>query len=601
MSKYGKLTKREGNSKYFLQKTLLQHDSSMDHPWMQMIYNKSFETRQYAAWLALQRAAFVALERLVDRHADDTVLKPVHDPTLARTERLEADLAQLLQKDWREEADRMVAGSEATRLYLEHLEADLAAGGVEMLLAHHFLQYNAVLSGGAYLGKMVQEKFSLPFDAPGVRFYAFEGVGDGKGPARVQTYLRDMDTVEIDDDKRAQMLVAMKQVYADSEAMMTEIYQLSPGTGVSYGAAKDSDGKEAKPPVPFLESELVKLTLAELHGFMGADGGRILFSVDGELLDVSAARDIYGPGGSYSVLAGRDVTRCLATMSLEAAELDDLDWKPCADDDEKTLHRWCEKLKEKYPVAGYLLKDDGTVATSGLRKRNGAGTTSSSPSSRFYFTVVIDKKDGGKLGFDIDQDTLEIVGLAPAGLIADWNAKCDTVENKVQVHDRIEDVNDQCGMEGVFMELGSPQMLKIRLSRLVTAGTPSLDSTPAEVADGATQKCPISGKEGMACPMSMFLPSAPKKSEDAVAAAEKAHADPQAPGAKSSFMAGKSMLASVEKTSASSSSSWEDSFLYKLCPIHWDTQTIRVVACVAALSWASGFIVGWGLRKQFYQ
>lgn len=36
----------------------------------------------------------------------------------------------------------------------------------------------------------------------------------------------------------------------------------------------------------------------------------------GDLLDVSAGREMYGPGGGYSLLAGHDVTRCLATMSL---------------------------------------------------------------------------------------------------------------------------------------------------------------------------------------------------------------------------------------------------------------------------------------------
>ena len=37
----------------------------------------------------------------------------------------------------------------------------------------------------------------------------------------------------------------------------------------------------------------------------------------GELLDVSTGRDMYGPQGGYALLAGHDVTRCLATMSLE--------------------------------------------------------------------------------------------------------------------------------------------------------------------------------------------------------------------------------------------------------------------------------------------
>lgn len=34
----------------------------------------------------------------------------------------------------------------------------------------------------------------------------------------------------------------------------------------------------------------------------GEDGGRILISLAGELLDVSAGREMYGPGGGYSAL-----------------------------------------------------------------------------------------------------------------------------------------------------------------------------------------------------------------------------------------------------------------------------------------------------------
>ena len=40
------------------------------------------------------------------------------------------------------------------------------------------------------------------------------------------------------------------------------------------------------------------------------------FPLPGDLLDVSAGREMYGPGGGYSLLSGHDVTRCLATMSL---------------------------------------------------------------------------------------------------------------------------------------------------------------------------------------------------------------------------------------------------------------------------------------------
>merc|ERR1719464_616649 len=153
--------------------------------------------------------------------------------------------------------------------------------------------------------------------------------------------------------------------------MMQEVYELKPGEGKGYTTAKDA-GEAAGPPPPLPEGELVHLTLEELHGFTGKDNGRILFSLSKELLDVTAGRELYGPGGSYSLFAGRDVTRCLATMSLEPEALDDLRWEPACAEDESAVKQWREKLKAKYPVAGTLRatpQADRASAAEGLRQR----------------------------------------------------------------------------------------------------------------------------------------------------------------------------------------------------------------------------------------
>lgn len=397
MSKYGELSRRDGNSKWFLQRTLKEHDRSMDHPWMQMIYKQSFQIRQYAAWLARQHRAFQALED----HAEADELIVVHEERLLRLPALEADLQQLLGGSWREEVAEMVAESPATQAYVKHLEED-AALHPRLLLAHHFLQYNAVLSGGAYLGEMVSEKLCLPHGAPGVQFYAFEGVGPKKGPARVQQYMKDFDMIELDDETRDQMLVAMHRVYEDTEAMMEECYKINPGPGRSYGSAKASVGgeTEAGPPQLIPEDQLLRLTLSELHGYTGADEGRILFSLAGELLDVSAGRELYGPGGSYGLLAGRDATRCLATMSLEPSGLDDLTWKPSSKEDEEALAQWCEKLKAKYPVAGTLdveasLTNGPFPDADGLRQRAAAAAAAPAEAKKEPAKAKVDTSAGG--------------------------------------------------------------------------------------------------------------------------------------------------------------------------------------------------------------
>lgn len=463
MSKYSALSRSEGHSKWFLQKTLLEHDKSMDHPWMQMIYKQVFSVKQYATWLVLNRAIFKAMEKHLEN--PQAPLSTVHDASLLRTQALEVDLKRLLGSSWEEDASELEKKSKATQQYLQYLEKDVEKPF--LFVAHHFLQYNAVLSGGAYLGKMVSEKLCVPHGAPGVRFYAFEGVNEGMEPKRVQKYLGDMDTLEIDEEMRLSMLRTMKRIYSDTEAMMTEVFELNPVKGISYKSSQDLGPGE--PVAPFQEQ--VTLSLTQLASYKGEDGGRILMAVGGELLDVSSGRELYGPGGGYSILAGHDVTRCLATMSLEPEHLDDLQWSPDSAEDEEALKTWQARLKEKYPVAGKL-STDATASNSaddGLRQRKAAKT---------------------------------------------------------------ED-----------------------------------------------ERCPISGKQGT-CPMASFL----GKKDEAPSTATTT--------SNGSFMKGKSLVASVQKKDST-----EDSLFYRLCPLHWDDKTVKMVAMIAVASWVSGIFVGWNLRK----
>jgi heme oxygenase len=497
MSKYGQVSRNDGHSKWFLQKTVSQHDSTMDDPWMQMIYNQSFSLRPYCLWLAANHACFKALED----HQDLEVLKGVHKLHLARTKPLEDDLSQLLGASWKSEASEMASSSKATQRYLSHFAED--AKTPIHVLAHHFLQYNAVLSGGAYLGEMVSQKLCVPHGAPGVRFYAFDGVKQGKGGAEVQRYLREFDKIQLQDEERQSMLEVMKRIYDDVEGMMKECYDIDPQAGIGYGAAKDADGKPL--PVPKLpEEELLELTLSELQTYTGDNDGRILLSIAGELIDVSTGRDVYGPGCGYSILAGHDVTRCLATMSLEPEHRDDVDWKPSSEDDENVLNNWREKLKAKYPVAGSLKIDP------------------------FAGTLLATQQPGLNKGATKSSDSAS----APSNTASD-------------------------------------------------AGQATSANSEAD------QKCPISGKEGVGCPMSMFMGGA--------APTPKAKAAPKTE-AKTGFMAGKSMIAKVNESKVEG-----ESFIHKLCPLHWDDNTTRLLITVAAAAWVSGIFVGWNLHKHWMQ
>lgn len=66
----------------------------------------------------------------------------------------------------------------------------------------------------------------------------------------------------------------------------------------------------------------------------------------------------YGPTGNYRLFAGHDITKSLTVMSLEASDLDDLDYVPNTEDEKRALARWESRLSAMYKVVGYLKGDD---------------------------------------------------------------------------------------------------------------------------------------------------------------------------------------------------------------------------------------------------
>jgi len=94
------------------------------------------------------------------------------------------------------------------------------------------------------------------------------------------------------------------------------------------------------------------LTLEELRSFNGRDGGRILLSLSGRIIDVTEAAATYGPGGPYNLFAGRDVTKSLALMDLREDFLDEPTYQPETEDAKKSLTSWWSRLSSKYPEVG---------------------------------------------------------------------------------------------------------------------------------------------------------------------------------------------------------------------------------------------------------
>eukprot|EP00971_Amphidinium_carterae_P170686 3382722-Amphidinium_carterae.1 len=83
---------------------------------------------------------------LKDAVQDLEMLRPVHGADLLRAKALETDMSKIFGDAWLEAYKPIVAGSVATQNYLRSFKTDCCEPA--HILAHHFLQYNAVLSGG---------------------------------------------------------------------------------------------------------------------------------------------------------------------------------------------------------------------------------------------------------------------------------------------------------------------------------------------------------------------------------------------------------------------------------------------------------------------
>ena len=81
----------------------------------------------------------------------------------------------------------------------------------------------------------------------------------------------------------------------------------------------------------------------------------IYLAVKGVVYDVTKGRAFYGRGGGYAALAGREVARALAKMSMEPADVGSANLDDCTPKELETLSEWEGRLKAKYAVAGKVV------------------------------------------------------------------------------------------------------------------------------------------------------------------------------------------------------------------------------------------------------
>ncbi len=143
-----------------------------------------------------------------------------------------------------------------------------------------------------------------------------------------------------------------------------------------------------------------ELTLDQLHEYNGSNGTeKIFIAVQGVVFDVtSGAQDYYGEGhearqlilfferfqgpvsdrhldvsagAGYHVLAGKEVARALALMSLKPEDCTS-DLTGLTEKQLQTLKQWEERYQKQYPVVGKLV--EGKMKSSAASHRNKVGS-----------------------------------------------------------------------------------------------------------------------------------------------------------------------------------------------------------------------------------
>ncbi|KAG8697096.1 hypothetical protein FRC08_006735 [Ceratobasidium sp. 394] len=93
-------------------------------------------------------------------------------------------------------------------------------------------------------------------------------------------------------------------------------------------------------------------TLAELTAFDGQDPNRPVYvAIKGTIFDVTPKRDVYGPGGSYSVFAGKDGSKGLGLSSLKPEDAVP-DWSTLEAKERGVLNDWYAFFSKRYNIVG---------------------------------------------------------------------------------------------------------------------------------------------------------------------------------------------------------------------------------------------------------
>jgi heme oxygenase len=157
---------------------------------------------------------YEALEEAAARMSGDPVASVFITDALTRLPAIEADLAFLLGPDWRD----LIEPLPATEEYVARIRTVGATwpGG---FVAHHYTRYLGDLSGGQFIGRLMQRQFG--FETNGISFYLFGDIADPR--AFKEVYRDQLDAAPWDADEQDRVIDEVLRAYGYNTALFEDL------------------------------------------------------------------------------------------------------------------------------------------------------------------------------------------------------------------------------------------------------------------------------------------------------------------------------------------------------------------------------------------
>ena len=168
----------------------------------------------YISLVAQHYFIYEALETAGERMRNDPVAAVFLSDKLTRLPALEADLEFLVGEDWRER----IAPLQTTRRYVDRIR-QVGATWPGGFVAHHYTRYLGDLSGGLFIGRVMQRRFG--FETNGVGFYLFDDIADPT--AFKDVYREQLDAAPWDEAERERVIDEVLLAYRFNTELFEEL------------------------------------------------------------------------------------------------------------------------------------------------------------------------------------------------------------------------------------------------------------------------------------------------------------------------------------------------------------------------------------------